>query len=180
VATEVALRYARAFADVAESGNLDPASAQQQLQDLSDTLGESRQLREFFANPSVEMPQKLKVVDALATRLGTGRQVRNFLAVILNHHRIMEFDEIRGEYRKMADSHAGAVEATITSAHALSADQRAELETQVAKLAGAKVRASYMEDPALLGGAVVQIGSTIYDGSVRSQLAQLKQRLVTA
>lgn len=180
MATELALRYARAFADVAEAAGLDPAVAQQQLQDFADTLAESRELREFLANPSIEMPQKLKVVDALAARLGTGQQVRNFIAVILDHHRISELDEIRGEYRKIADAHAGAVEATITSARALSPEQRAELEAQVAKLAGAKVRASYVEDPTLLGGAVVQIGSTIYDGSVRAQLAQLKQKLVTA
>lgn len=180
MATELALRYARAFADVAESANLNPATAQQQLQDFADTLGESSELREVLQNPSVDMPQKLKVVDALVARLDIGPQVRNFIAVILDHHRLAEFNEIRAEYRKLADEHAGAVEATITSARPLSADERAGLEAQVAKLAGANVRASYLEDPSLLGGAVVQVGSTIYDGSVRSQLAQLKQRLVTA
>lgn len=180
MATEVALRYARAFADVAEAANLDPAGAHQQLQDFADTLGESRELRAFLANPSVDMPQKLKVVDALAARLGMVQQVRNFIAVILAHHRISELNEIRAEYRTIADGHAGAVEATITSAHPLSAEQRGELEAQVAKLAGAQVRASYVQDPSLLGGAVVQIGSTIYDGSVKAQLAQLRQRLVSA
>ena len=126
------------------------------------------------------MPQKLKVVDALVARLGTGSQVRNFVAVILEHHRLDEFDAIRAEYRRIADEHSGAVEATITSARALGADERTELESQVARLAGARVRASYQQDPSLLGGAVVQIGSTIYDGSVKAQLAQLKQKLATA
>jgi len=57
---------------------------------------------------------------------------------------------------------------------------RASMELQIAKLAGARVRATYSEDPSLLGGAVVEIGSTVYDGSVRAQLQQLKQRLVNA
>lgn len=180
MATELALRYARAFADVAESAKLDPVAVQQQLLDFSGTLGESRELREFLSNPSIDMPQKLKVVDALVVRLGTGAQVRNFIAVILEHHRLAEFDEIRAEYRRIADQQSGAVEATITTARALGGDERTELEAQVAKLAGAKVRASYLEDPGLLGGAVVQIGSTIYDGSLKGQLAQLKQRLASA
>ena len=180
MASELALRYARAFAEVAEAAKLDPAAAQQQLRDLAETFAESRELREFLSNPSIEMPQKLKVVDALAGRLGTGPQVRNFVAVILEHQRLDEFDGIRAEYQKIADEHSGAVEATITSARALDPDERAELESQVATLAGGKVRATYLEDPSLLGGAVVQIGSTIYDGSVKAQLAQLKHRLVTA
>ena len=75
---------------------------------------------------------------------------------------------------------AGAVEARITSSRKLNEVDRAQLEAQIAKLAGAHVRASYTEDPSLLGGAIVEIGSTIYDGSVRAQLQQLKQRLVNA
>lgn len=180
MATELALRYARAFADVAGSANLDPGAAQQQMQDFAETLGESRELREFLSNPAIEIAQKLKVVDALVGRLGIGPQVRNFIAVILEHHRLAEFEEIRAEYRRLTDERSGAVEATITSARVLSPEERSELEAQVAKLAGASVRASYQEDPSLLGGAVVQIGSTIYDGSVKAQLARLKQRLVTA
>ena len=176
----VALRYARAFADVAESARLDASQLQQQLGDFSETLAGSHELREFLMNPSVGMPEKLRLLDALAGRMGLGPQVRNFLAVIVEHQRLLEFDEIRMEYREIADEHMGAVEATVTSAHPLSDDLRAELESQVAKLAGAKVRASYAEDPSLLGGAVVQIGSTIYDGSLRAQLGQLKSKLVNA
>jgi F-type H+-transporting ATPase subunit delta len=62
----------------------------------------------------------------------------------------------------------------------LSAADRAELEAKVGKLAGGRIRAKYREDRALLGGAIVKIGSTIYDGSVRGQLQQLKQKLVNA
>ena len=78
------------------------------------------------------------------------------------------------------DKHAGAVEARITSARPLNAADRAQLEAQIAKLAGAQVRASYGEDASLLGGAVVEVGSMVYDGSVRAQLERLKQRLVNA
>jgi len=84
------------------------------------------------------------------------------------------------EYHAVADEQSGLVEAEITSAHNLNAEDRAELESQVEKLAGGRVRTTYRQDAALLGGAVVRIGSTVYDGSIRAQLQQLKKRLVSA
>ena len=80
----------------------------------------------------------------------------------------------------MSDEQAGLAEVEITSARALNDEDRIALEAQVAKLAGGRVRATYREDNTLLGGAVVRIGSTVYDGSIRAQLVQLKQRLVNA
>jgi F-type H+-transporting ATPase subunit delta len=176
----VAPRYANAFAEVAEAAGLDAAAAKQQMLDFADTLAGSLELREYLGNPSVEMAAKLKLLDAIASRIGMSVQVRNFLAVILDHHRLNDLNEIVTAYGEVVDAHAGAAEATITSARPLNPEDRAALEAQVAKLAGANVRATYVEDATLLGGAVVQIGSTIYDGSVRSQLQQLKQRLVRA
>jgi F-type H+-transporting ATPase subunit delta len=173
-------RYARAFAEVAESAGLDAAAAEQQIRDFAQTLAGSGELREFLENPSIELPQKLKVLDAIAARIKMFPQVRNFIAVILEHQRLPELDEILTSYGGLVNQHAGAVEARITSARPLNAADRAQLEAQIAKLAGARVRASYGEDAALLGGAVVEVGSTVYDGSVRAQLERLKQRLVNA
>jgi len=175
-----ASRYARAFAQVAEADGIAASAAQQQMQDFADTLAGSIELREFLMNPSVEMPQKLKVLDAMAPRLGMSEKVRNFIAVIVEHHRLGDLTDIQTEYGEVADAHAGTTEAQVTSARPLNPEDRATLEAQMAKLAGAKVKASYIEDPSLIGGAVVQIGSTIYDGSVRAQLRQLKQRLAGA
>ncbi len=180
MAASLSLRYARAFAEVAESARLDLAAAQRQMRDFAETLAGSGELRELLENPSIEMGTKLKVLDAIAARLGMYTQVRNFMAVVLEHGRLGELNEILDEYRELADAQAGAVEAKITSSRPLNAQDRAQLEAQIAKLAGAGVRASYAEDASLLGGAVVEIGSTIYDGSVRAQLEQLKQRLVNA
>ena len=173
-------RYARAFAEVAEAAHLDATKALRQMRDFSETLAGSSELREFLENPSIETPAKLKVLDAIAARIGMFLQVRNFIAVILEHHRLTELDQILAAYAELVDEHAGAVEARVTSSRPLNEQDRLQLEAQIAKLAGARVRASYSEDASLLGGAVVEIGSTIYDGSVRAQLRQLKQRLVNA
>jgi len=174
------LRYAHAFASVAASSRLDVNAAQQQMRDFSETFASSDELREVLMNPSIAGEQKLKVLDAIAGRIGMFPQVRNFLAVIMDHQRLAELNEIVTEYHAVADEQAGMAEAEITSAHPLNDEDRAELEAQVTKLAGGKVRATYRQDAALLGGAVVRIGSTVYDGSLRGQLQQLKQRLVSA
>lgn len=176
----IALRYAHAFASVVESDKLDADAALQQLRDFAATFAGSIELREILMDPSVPAAQKLKVLDAIAPRIGMFKQVRNFVAVITDHHRLAELDEIVSEYAQVADSDAGVAEAEITSAHTLNEQDKAQLEAEVSKLAGGRVRATYRQDASLLGGAVVRIGSTVYDGSIRAQLTQLKQRLVNA
>jgi F-type H+-transporting ATPase subunit delta len=176
----LSLRYAHAFASVAAASHLDTMAAEQQLADFSATLGGSRELREVLMNPSITTEQKLKVLDAIAGRIGMYPQVRNFLAVIMDHQRLAELDEILSEYHAVADEESNMAEAEITSARPLNDQDRAELEAQVEKLAGGRVRTTYRQDASLLGGAVVRIGSTVYDGSIRAQLQQLKQKLVNA
>src|SRR6201996_7283570 len=176
----LSLRYAHAFASVAAASHLDTGAAQQQLADFSGTLAGSHDLREVLMNPSIPNEQKLRVLDAISGRIGMFPQVRNFVAVIMQHQRLEELNEILTEYHTVADEQSGTAEAEIISAHPLNDQDRAELEAQVAKLAGGRVRATYSQDATLLGGAVVRIGSTVYDGSIRAQLQQLKQKLVNA
>ena len=173
-------KYAHAFASVASANGLDVAAAQRQMQDFSATLDDSKELREVMADPSIPSEQKLAVLDALAERIGMMREVRNFFAVIIDHQRLSDLHEILKCYAEVADSGQGVAEAEVVSAHALNEDDRRELEQQVARLAGSRVRVAYTQDVSLLGGAVVKIGSTVYDGSLRAQLEQMKQALVTA
>ena len=173
-------RYARAFAEVVAAKQLDPAAAQQQLHDFAETLHGSPQLHEILMDPSMPEEQKLRILDAIAGRIGMLPEVRNLIAVIMDHHRLESFDEIVTEYALLTDADSGVLEAEITSARPLNEEDRAALEAQVAKLAGGRVRASYYQDSTLLGGAIVKLGSTVYDGSVRAQLQQLKQHLIGA
>jgi F-type H+-transporting ATPase subunit delta len=173
-------RYANAFASVVASAHLDVAKAQQQLNDFAATVADSRELRELLIDPSFPHDQKLKVLDAVCHRIGVYREVRNLFAVIIDHHRLHELNEIVAEYALVADENAGLVDVEVTSARELNGQDRAELELQVAALAKSRVRVVYREDATLLGGAVVRIGSTVYDGSIKAQLEQMKQRLISA
>ncbi len=173
-------RYARAFAAVASDQKLDVPAAQNQLRDFAQALKESRQLREVLSDPSIPRDQKLNVLDAIGSRLEISKTVRNFLAVIIDHGRIGDLDEILTEYAALADETSGVAEAEITSALPLDAQERATLETEAVRLAGGRVRTRYIQDPSLLGGAILKIGSTVYDGSLRAQLAALKEHMIAA
>jgi len=173
-------RYARAFASVVYSQKLDSKAAESQLLDFATTLADSSDLREVLQDPSIPEEQKLKVIDAIAARIGMFPAVRNFIAVITHHDRLHDLGEILAAFHELADEATNVLEVEIVSAHPLDAGNRALLEQQVTKLADGRVRATYRQDASLLGGAVVKIGSTVYDGSVRAQLQTLKQKLIAA
>ena len=177
----VDLRYARALAAVVADQKLDVVAAQGQLNDFLETLEASAELREVLENPSIPEPQKLNVLDAIAAKTGMSKTVRNFIAVIASHQRLHELRDMIAAYATLADASASVAEAEIVSAQPLNEGNRKLLEEKIAKMTGLdQVHAIYSEDPALLGGAVVTIGSTVYDGSIRAQLEQLKARLVSA
>lgn len=178
--TVFAPKYANAFAQVVAWHHLDAAAAQQQMQAFAGLLKESRELREILSDPSVAADQKLAVLDALAERLGMMREVRNFLAIIMDHHRLGSLGEILLEVERTSNNRSGVADAEITTARDLDEHDRQALENEVAKLANSRVRVTWSQNADLLGGAVIRIGSTVYDGSIRAQLEQLRQSLLNA
>lgn len=174
----VSSRYARAFADVVSAHKLDAAKAIADLEQMSATLSTSADLRNIWEAPSVTSAQKLKVLDALAAQLGYTKQTRNFLAVLIEQRRIGLLEEITGLFKTEMSERMGFAEAEVTSARELSADEKQALEAQVAKATGKTIRAKYERDPQVLGGAVVRVGSTIYDGSVKGKLERIRRQMV--
>ncbi len=174
---EVNSRYARALVDAVYDMKLDSHAVVQQLCALVDLVNESPDLRRVWENPAIPADQKRKLLDAIVTREGTTKAVRNFIAVLIDHRRLASLPEIAKQVEVEFDRRLGLAEAQITSARELSADERRDLETQIERMTGKKVRAHYATDGKLLGGAVVQLGSTIYDGSVRGQLQRMKEQL---
>src|SRR5271170_5671740 len=166
----VASTYARAFADVVLGSHLDADRSIAELRSIAGLLDESSDLRRVWENPAVPAEQKRRLLDAIAQRDGISKQVRNLVAVLIDHRRIHFLEPIIAQLEKELDARLGFAEAEITSARLLGDAEKQEFESQVAKLTGKKVRAHYGQDASLLGGAVVRVGSTIYDGSVKGQL----------
>jgi F-type H+-transporting ATPase subunit delta len=170
--------YARAFADVVIARKLDPARMLQELRGIEALFKESDALRRVMENPSIPGDQKRAVLDAITKRLVSALQVRNFVAVLTDHRRLPLFSDILKYLERELDERLGFAEAQVNSARQLSDSERQMLEAEIANMTGRKVRARYNQDRSLLGGAVVQIGSTIYDGSVKGQLEKIRQQLV--
>ena len=173
----VASTYSRAFADVVLSSHLDVNRALADLRAIASLMAQSSDLRRVWENPAIPAEQKRKVLDVIAQRDEFPKQVRNLVAVLIDHRRIHFLEPIIRQLEKELDARLGFAEAQITSARALGDAEKLEFEAQVGKLTGKKVRARYGLDATLLGGAVVRLGSTIYDGSVKGQLERLKEAI---
>jgi F-type H+-transporting ATPase subunit delta len=171
----VAGTYARAFADVVLRAHLDADRSVAELRTIAKLLEENVELRRVWENPAVPADQKHRLLDAIAQRDKILRQVRNLIALLIDHRRIDFLSRIVSQLEKELDIRLGITEAEITSSRELSDAEKRDFETQVAKLTGKKVRAQYTHDASLLGGAMLRIGSTIYDGSVRGQLEKMKE-----
>src|SRR5260370_14201259 len=168
----VASTYARAFADVVLSARLDSDRSIAELRTIASLLAESSELRRVWENPAIPAEQKRKVLDVVAEREGISKQVRNLVAVLIDHRRVHFLEAIIAQLEKELDARLGFAEAQITSTRELGDAEKRVFEAQVAKLTGKKVRARYGRDPSLLGGPVVRIGRTVYDGSVQGQLQE--------
>lgn len=169
--------YARAFADVVFERKLDAGKVLAEAQSLAASVAGSKDLREVWEAPSIPAEQKRELLDAIVAREKISRETRNFVAVLIDHRRIGFLDAIVKQFEQELNQRLGFAEAEITSARALGDAERRGLEAEVEKLTGKKVRARYAQDASILGGAVVRVGSTIYDGSVKGQLERLKEAL---
>jgi F-type H+-transporting ATPase subunit delta len=170
-------RYARAFADVVFDLKLAPASVLKQLYGMVSVVKSNQVLQRIWENPSVPAEQKRALLDAIVARENVSKPARNFLAVLIDHRRIEQLPEIVREVESELDTRQGFAETDVTSARELSAIEKGALEGKIAAMTGKKVRAHYAIDPRILGGAIVRLGSTIYDGSVKGQLQRMKEQL---
>jgi F-type H+-transporting ATPase subunit delta len=171
-------RYARAFADVVTAEKLDTAALDRQLDDFLATWESSAELRELFVNPAVAVPQKIAVLDKMNATLGLLKELRNLLAVLIKNDRIGDVKDVAAAYRAEMQERQGVRSVEIVTARELGEQDRAGLIDGVGKLAGAQIQASFKLDTSILGGTVVRIGSTVYDGSVRGRLERLKEALI--
>jgi F-type H+-transporting ATPase subunit delta len=173
----VASTYARAFADVVFDARLDAGRAIGGLRQIATLFNQSIELRRVWENPAVPVEQKRKLLDVIVQHDGIERQVRNLVAVLIDHRRLPFLSRIIEQLEKELNARLGFAEAQISSARELGNAEKQALEAQIAKTTGKKVRATYGLDASLLGGAVVRIGSTIYDGSVKGQLERIKEAI---
>ncbi len=174
----IADRYASALLDVAQTqGSAEKVKTS--LEDFAAEIQESADLQHFLENPAVPRDAKRGVLAKLLKLLGSSPIMSNFLNVIVDHRRAGIVPEIAEAYAARLNERLGIAIATVTSTAELSAQEKTRLVQGLEKSTGKKIQAQYAVDDALLGGAVVRIGSVIYDGSVKEQLRRMEAALAT-
>jgi len=174
----VSLQYANALADIALAQGAAEAVTQE-LTGFGALYAESAELRNFLSSPAVTREAKHRVVEKLLARVGGSKILRNFLLVVIDHQRALFLPEIVAAFQQVMRQRQGITEAQVSSAVELNAPQKAEMKSTLERLTGKRVEATFSLEPELLGGAVVRVGDTVYDGSLRSRLNELRARLAS-
>jgi F-type H+-transporting ATPase subunit delta len=172
----VAQRYAAALADVAAERKNGEA-VRRDLAAFVEAFASVPDLRNALESPALSATVKHRVIEEIAAKMKLDVAVRNFIYLLVDHRRLETLAEIQQAFRDELNVRLGIVEAEVTSARELSAAEKKELTAVLERRTGKKVEARFQEDEELLGGAIVRLGSTIYDGSVRDQLNRLREQL---
>jgi F-type H+-transporting ATPase subunit delta len=173
----VARRYATALADVVtNTGETETIKAElKQWQTMFETNPE---LSGVFANPSVTHENKERILNDLIAKTKPSGKSSNFLKALAHNGRLEALGEVNDWFAKVIDERSGFVTAAITSARDLPPAERAEFKKNLEKLTGKRVSIEFEVDKEIIGGAVTRIGSTVYDGSVRTKLENLKEQMI--
>ena len=172
----IAQHYADALAEVAISQK-EAEKVRGELRDFLALLRESAQLVILLGSPAVSRANKHALAQALVERMGASRTLRNFLFVVIDQRRVSLLPEIQQGFESQLDALQGVARADVISARQLKESEKKRIRAALERLSGRRVEAHYDLDPSLIAGAVVRVGSTIYDGSVRTQLGRLRSRL---
>jgi len=172
----VARRYARALLSLGlEEGRHERFG--EEIEQVAHALADSGEARDLVQNPSYSTAQRQGVIDTLSAQLKLSPMVVNFLRLLVDRQRIAGLTTIARAYRELVDAQVGRVRAVVTSAQALSKDEAARVQQA---LAAATQRAIVLEtrtDAGIVGGLVAQVGKTVWDGSLRTQLEKLREEL---
>jgi F-type H+-transporting ATPase subunit delta len=175
----VASRYARALVDVAlaPAAAVGPDRVREDLRGFEQALAASPELSIVLASPGISRPRKRAVIGRLVQSLGLSDVSRNFLFVLVDHRRTADLSGILDAFEKLVDERLGTLQVEVASARGLDGQQQSALIQRLEMMTSKRIVLDLQIDSDLVGGLVVRLGSTVYDGSVRGQLETLGRQL---
>lgn len=177
VTGSLARRYARAIIEIGtEHKNLDKLGGD--LRSLAHAMNESPELVSSLTNPAIRRADRRRVIDALLQRISAAPETKNLVYILLDGERLASLAAISREVDAMIEARSGRVSAEVTSAKPLGEGELAQITAALERLSGKRVTVTRREDPSLLGGVVAKVGDTVYDGSLRTQLRNLRDELI--
>lgn len=175
----IARRYGAALADVVlKTGETDVVKTE--LTQWATMMSSNAELSNVFDNPAIPHAQKEKVLESLIARVRPSKTVGNFLRILLKNGRLSAISAINERFAAELEERSGVVTAEVISARELPVNERTELRSQLEKLTGKTVNMDFSIDENIIGGVVTRIGSTVYDGSIRTKLDLLKEQIAGA
>jgi F-type H+-transporting ATPase subunit delta len=176
IAASVARRYARALLALGlEEGRHEKYG--EELEAVAAALDASAEARDMVLNPGFTKAQRQGVIDTLAQGLSLSPMVVSFLRLLVDRRRIGQVDAIARAYRELVDAQVGRIRAVVTSAYPLSQEDLNRLRDTIAAAARRSIVLETKTDPSLVGGLVTQVGVTVYDGSIKTQLERMREEL---
>ena len=174
----IARRYAGALADVSLAATGEAEGVKAELGSWADLFENSEDLRTVFGNPAIVHANKERVLDDLIAKGKPSKPMANFLRILLRNGRLTDLTQIRERFDTVLEERSNVVSAEIISARELPDAERKEFESSLEKLTGKQININFTVDQDIIGGVVTRIGSTVYDGSVRTKLENLREQLV--
>ncbi len=174
----IANRYAQALADVSFKLGQQEA-VERELEQFGQLLEGNRELSAFYEDPAISAAKKRAVTSQLIARLGFCKTAGNFIHVLVERDRMGHFNQVLEAFRQEVRDRLGIVEVGVTTSNEIDEPLRDQLTRALEQISGKRVRLRFRIDPQILGGVIARVGDTIYDGSVRQQLQQMRERLST-
>ena len=173
-----AARYARALLDVVIKERGNPEQVEQELASMAGIIGTHPELQRVLTNPAIPVTAKRGVIQELTSRVKVSPPLAKLVLLLADRDRLGLLPELLDVYRERLMDYRQVVRAEVTTAVPLSQDRAAQLEKRLSELTGRRVTMTAKVDQSLIGGVVTRIGSTVYDGSVATHLATMKQKLM--
>jgi F-type H+-transporting ATPase subunit delta len=171
-------RYAKALFDVALQEKADLSKIGADLSEFAGVLSANRELALAAERAGVPETARVGIVDQVADKLGASAQVKKLLAMLTRDRKLVLAKDLAEAYQERLLAHQNIVLGELTSAAPIAPATVKAIEDNLSKVTGKKVQLTERVDPALIGGVVARIGSTVYDGSVKTQLERLRHELV--
>ena len=174
-----AARYARALVEVALKEHADLTRIETELDEFAALIASHKTLQQALLNPVVAAQKKRAAIAELTAQAKLQPILAKLLVLLAERDRLILLPDLLAAYRQRVQAIQNIVQAEVTTAAALPPDRTREIEQRLAQATGRTVLLSTRVDPAIVGGIVTRIGSTVYDGSVTNHLRRMKQRLLT-
>jgi F-type H+-transporting ATPase subunit delta len=171
-------RYARALLDVTIKEKADLEQVERELAEFVALLDQHATLKHVLLNPVIPVQRKRAAVVELTARAGTSAVLRKLLVLLAERDRLVLLPDMLAAYSERLLEYRKVVRAVVTTAAPLGADRSQALQRSLAAVTGGTITLETSVDPSIIGGVITRIGSTVYDGSVTTQLAKMKQKLV--